>query len=298
MVRMGVPSRFFGGQGKPVDLRLFLEQNHAFPRRQTGRIFPSAARCSHTISLLESPDVIESLVFSFLIYACLAPFFGGSPVSIEVTPAEGRTTYRPTVDPSFLTCAMGLAVLFALAAGASITHDFHMRILRWMRLTHRTARDNTWIDIFIDQRRYVEVTLTDGRRLFGWPLYYSNQPEEGLLYLYDPAWIDDDDDRYVSMCMVSFLPGRTASSLSCSRSSSSVRQPPGGSVSRPGRTEMRRKENSMGSKPAGSGAGAREPIEIEERGYNPPPVAKVERPTPSPPAPRPSPRAPASREHS
>ena len=142
--------------------------------------------------------VIEALVFSFLIYACLAPFFGGSPVSIEVTPAEGQTTYRPTVDPSFLICAMGLAVLFALAAGASITHDFHMRILRWMRLTHRTARDNTWIDIFIDQRRYVEVTLTDGRRLFGWPMYYSNQPEEGLLYLYDPAWIDDDD-RYVDL---------------------------------------------------------------------------------------------------
>lgn len=87
---------------------------------------------------------------------------------------------------------MGLAVLFALTAGVFITHDFHMRILRWMRFTHKTARDNTWIDIFIDQRRYVEVALTDGRRLFGWPLYYSNQPEEGLLYLQDPAWIDGD----------------------------------------------------------------------------------------------------------
>ena len=142
--------------------------------------------------------VVEALVFSFLIYACLAPFFGGSPVSVEITPADDRTTYRPTVDPSFVIWAMGLAVLFALVAGASITHDFHMRILRWMRFTHRTARDNTWIDIFIDQRRYVEVTLTDGRRLFGWPLYYSNQPEEGLLYLQDPAWIDGDG-RYVDL---------------------------------------------------------------------------------------------------
>lgn len=40
--------------------------------------------------------------------------------------------------------------------------------------------------------RYVEVALTDGRRLFGWPLYYSNHPDEGLLYLYDAAWIDAD----------------------------------------------------------------------------------------------------------
>lgn len=142
--------------------------------------------------------VIEALVFSFLIYACLAPFFGGSPVSLEVTTVEGRTTYRPTTDPVFLISAMGLAIVFALAVGASITHDFHMKILRWMRLTHRTARDNTWIDIFIDQRRYVVVTLTDGRRLFGWPLYYSNHPGEGLLYLYDPAWIDGDG-KYIDL---------------------------------------------------------------------------------------------------
>ena len=142
--------------------------------------------------------VIEALVFSFLIYACLAPFFAGSPVSVDVTTVDGVTTYRPAVDTAFLICTVGLAVLFALMVGASITHDFHMKILRWMRITYRTARDNTWIDIFIDQRRYVEVNLTDGRRLFGWPQYYSNHPEEGLLYLYDAAWIDGDG-QYVDL---------------------------------------------------------------------------------------------------
>ena len=44
----------------------------------------------------------------------------------------------------------------------------------------------------------MEVRLSDGRRLFGWPLYYSNQPEEGLLYLYDPAWIDKDG-KYIDL---------------------------------------------------------------------------------------------------
>ena len=48
----------------------------------------------------------------------------------------------------------------------------------------------------------------------------------------------------------------------------------------------------MGSESTGTVADAREPIEIEEHGYNPPPVAKVERPRPSPPAPRPSSPAP------
>ena len=48
----------------------------------------------------------------------------------------------------------------------------------------------------------------------------------------------------------------------------------------------------MGNKPTGSSTDAREPI-VTERGYNPPPVAKVERPVPSPPAPRPSSPDPA-----
>ena len=81
---------------------------------------------------------------------------------------------------------------FAVAVGTSITHDLHMKVLRRIGVTFRTARDNTWLDIFSDQERYIEVNFTDGRRLFGWPLYYSNHPEEGLLYVYDAAWIDDE----------------------------------------------------------------------------------------------------------
>ena len=35
--------------------------------------------------------VVEALVFSFLIYACLAPFFGGSP--------SASKSYRSTIEP-------------------------------------------------------------------------------------------------------------------------------------------------------------------------------------------------------
>ena len=143
-------------------------------------------------------EVIEALVFSLLIYAALAPFFGGSPVSIEIATEEGQTTYRPTADTAFLGSAIGLAVGLALVVGTSITHDVHMKVLRRIGVTYRTARASTWLDIFSDQRRYVEVTFTDKRRLFGWPQYYSNHPEEGLLYLYDAAWIDDEG-RYVDV---------------------------------------------------------------------------------------------------
>ena len=150
----------------------------------------SKQRTSHVI--------IEALVFSLLIYTCLSPVFGGSPINLEIRTNEGGTTYLPNADPQFLISAIALAILLALIVGASITHDLHMKMLRWMRLTHRTARASTWIDIFVDQRRrYVEVTFADGRRLFGWPQYYSNHPGEGLLYLCQPAWIDGE--KYVDL---------------------------------------------------------------------------------------------------
>ena len=57
----------------------------------------------------------------------------------------------------------------------------------------------------------------------------------------------------------------------------------------------------MASEPTDSGAPARQPVVIEKHGYNPPPVAKVDRPPPSPPPPpasRPSsPAPPATSEH-
>ena len=104
----------------------------------------------------------------------------------------GAGVYRPTVAPEFLLHAMALAVGLPLLLGLSITNDAHMKILRKLGITASTARINTWLDILIDQRRYVVVTFTDGRRLFGWPEYYSNDTAEGLLYISDPAWIEDD----------------------------------------------------------------------------------------------------------
>lgn len=148
----------------------------------------------HAVVVRQTRDrvgsIIEAFVFSFVIYAILAPF-GRSPVDLEAT-ASGN--YRPVLAPELLLYAMGLAVGLAFLFGFLITNDYHMKMLRKLKITASTARINTWLDIFIDQRRYVVVTFTDGRRLFGWPEYYSNDTTEGLLYISDPAWIGEDDE--------------------------------------------------------------------------------------------------------
>ena len=69
-----------------------------------------------------------------------------------------------------------------------------MRLLRRLKVTNKTARDTVWLDVFTDQKRYLIVNLSDGRRVFGWPMYFSDTPKEGNLYLYDPSWITENGD--------------------------------------------------------------------------------------------------------
>ena len=68
---------------------------------------------------------------------------------------------------------------FALAVGTSITHDLHMRLLRWVRVTYRTARDNTRLDYAACGVPAPLVVDTDGtaqREAFRHWLHASVQP--------------------------------------------------------------------------------------------------------------------------
>jgi hypothetical protein len=132
--------------------------------------------------------LIEALVLSFLIYAVLFGVFGILPM----VPRGHPDLPDVQVNARFLLAASALSLAIPMLIGFLVTNDLHMRLMRSVGLSSKTARDTTWLDVFTDQKRYVVVNLSGGRRVFGWPLYYSNSPEEGLLYLYDPAWIGDD----------------------------------------------------------------------------------------------------------
>jgi L-rhamnose mutarotase len=70
-----------------------------------------------------------------------------------------------------------------------------MRFLRLIRVTNNTSRGTTWLDVFTEQKKYVTINFVDGKRLFGWPQYYSNNPEEGMLYISEPSWLDEENNE-------------------------------------------------------------------------------------------------------
>jgi len=131
------------------------------------------------------PKIVEALVLSFLVYALLAGVLGLSPYQLS---ADGRTV----VNPVFVIAGAGAALSLPIMLAFLSTNDIHMKVFRFLRISTKTARDTTWLDVFTNHKQYVIVNLTGKRRVFGWPMYFSNNPDEGLLYLYDPAWIKED----------------------------------------------------------------------------------------------------------
>ncbi|MBM3333684.1 hypothetical protein FJY63_03395 [Candidatus Sumerlaeota bacterium] len=142
--------------------------------------------------------ITEALVFSFAIYAAVALFVREGPVSLVAEKVGEITKYSIQCNPRVVGWVLALSVIVPFIGGFLFTTDLHMALLRKLRITGKTARETVWLDVFSDQKRFVIVNLKSGRRVFGWPMYYSNTPEEGMLYLQQPAWIDADQ-QYVDL---------------------------------------------------------------------------------------------------
>ena len=139
--------------------------------------------------------IIEALVFSFVIYVLISPFSAGQLVSFSSVTTGTETTYEISVSAGVLIATAVLSIMLPLGIGFLITNDLHMRLLRKLHITDKTARHTTWLDVFLDQKnRLVVVNLSDGHQLVGWPLYYANDPKEGSVYLYQPQWIGEDGE--------------------------------------------------------------------------------------------------------
>jgi hypothetical protein len=135
--------------------------------------------------------IIEALVFTFLIYGVVSFLGSGSPVLLKSETIGGETSYSMRYNPAIVLATVFLSVALPLLIGRLATTDRLMAFLRRCRITEKTSRQSLWEDVFTDQKRCIVVNLSDGRRVIGWPLYYSATPDEGCIYLHKPAWIAD-----------------------------------------------------------------------------------------------------------
>ena len=143
----------------------------------------------------ELDKIIEALFYSFLTYflAVLVP--GSEPTVISVTSSQNDRLI-PGIDfpglRRFVVSAFLLSVSIGIIVSFLHTNDILTRLLRWVRVTRRSSRASVWSDVFHDVTTFAIIEFTDGRRIRGWPRYFSDTPEEGSLFLEQAAWILDD----------------------------------------------------------------------------------------------------------
>lgn len=136
--------------------------------------------------------IVESLIFTFLIYIIVS-FFVNIELFAYLASKDGNTSFKFSTNPKFLILLLLISIILPIIIGSILFYDIHMKVLRWCKITNKTSRNTVWQDVFIEQKSFVVVHFKDERRICGWPLYYSNVPKEGFIYICDPSWIDDNN---------------------------------------------------------------------------------------------------------
>ncbi len=137
-----------------------------------------------------SATLFEALTFSFAIYALANLFIEWKPI-FHATKQGELAKYEFSTDGNLIIIITILTIIVPTTIGAILHHDLILKLFRVLHITDKTSRDTTWQDVFVEQKRFVVIHLKDGRRIYGWPMYYSNDPIEGFIYLFQPAWIAD-----------------------------------------------------------------------------------------------------------
>ena len=136
--------------------------------------------------------IVTALTFSFIIYSIYALIFKEIPVFMTERTVGDEKLYRINVISSSILALLLISILVSIIISVSVKYDLHMKLFRKARITDRTSRSNLWFDVFTDIKSYIIINFEDGRRLFGWPEYFSDDPEDKSLFLCHAAWIEED----------------------------------------------------------------------------------------------------------
>jgi hypothetical protein len=133
--------------------------------------------------------VAEALVYSMFVYAFYALITDRSAVSLDQTPQTVSISFDAI---SFIILIL-LSILAPIIPGVLVNKNVHTRLLSRLGISPKSARLSVWQDAFYDYKRHVVVQFEDGRRLYGWPLHYSDEADGTSLFLYRPHWLVDSD---------------------------------------------------------------------------------------------------------
>lgn len=141
----------------------------------------------------ELDKIVEALLYSFLIYLIYSSLAKSFPVTIRDTVAGQTHDYTVSTNPGLLAALAAIAIGLAILNSYLVNHDVFGKLFRRLRVSQKSWRDSTWSDVFHSYGEAVQVQLADGRSVMGWLKHYSDEAEEGCIFLERAAWVGDDE---------------------------------------------------------------------------------------------------------
>ena len=141
----------------------------------------------------ELDKIVEALLYSFVVYVVYASITKSFPVSVRDTLTGLSHEYTVETKPLLLAALAGIAVVLAILKSYVGNHDLLGKLFRRLGVSQKSWRDSTWSDVFHNHGGAVQVQLADGRSVMGWLKYYSDEAEDGCLFLERAAWVAGDE---------------------------------------------------------------------------------------------------------
>ena len=142
--------------------------------------------------------VIFALSMSLVSYLIVSLVFG-----MPLVPGIGlgKDSNAPMVLSSMVGRGLAYVSLFSAVTSIALAfltnYGWPLWLCRKLRITYKTSSVDVWQDTFYRFRGYwIQVTYADGRKLIGWPQYFSAVGKPRELFLKDATWwsVDDNGD--------------------------------------------------------------------------------------------------------
>lgn len=92
-----------------------------------------------------------------------------------------------------LICSIFFAFLLGFIFTIFSNNDRLHALLRRLRITKLTSYPSEWWGSFSKNQTYVVLHFYDGRRLYGWPVEWPNQPDSGHFAIADAEWLTEKE---------------------------------------------------------------------------------------------------------
>jgi len=134
--------------------------------------------------------IIEALIFSVLIYTPFYCLYERLPILFS----KEKDLIIYSFNASSLSILLLFSVLVPIIFSYIVNNDIHMKILRFLKISPKTAAETVWLDVFYNYKNFIIINFEDGRRIYGWPMYYSKTPQNPFIFLYKPEWINNKNE--------------------------------------------------------------------------------------------------------